>query len=219
LSTIVPAPLLDEPTPAPAARLGEGGAPPRSRPGDGGSDGDGGLLGDAPRFGLWLFLGTASMLFVGFTSAYILRRASADWQPLAAPRALWASTAFLFLSSLALEHARVRLRALDLTAATRSLAATGVLGCAFVAAQVAAWRALAAAGVFLSSNPHSSFFYLLTGVHIVHVLAGLVWYVAALRRVRRMDFVPGRDPLRLFATYWHFLAVLWGYLLFLLFVY
>jgi cytochrome c oxidase subunit 3 len=159
------------------------------------------------------------MLFVGFTSALILRRSSGDWQPLAAPRVLWLSTTLLFLSSVALERARSRYRTFDLAAGRRLFTATGLLGLGFVVAQLAAWRELSAAGVYLASNPHSSFFYVLSGVHAVHVLAGLVWYGAALLRLRRMDFVPGEDPLRLFAIYWHFLAVLWAYLLFLLFVY
>jgi cytochrome c oxidase subunit 3 len=159
------------------------------------------------------------MLFVGFTSAFILRRASADWQPLEAPRVLWLSSALLFLSSVALERARSRYRTFDLAAGRRRFTLTGLLGLGFVLAQFAAWRELSGAGVYLASNPHSSFFYLLTGVHVVHVLAGLLWYAAAFLRLRRMAFVPGEDPLRLFAIYWHFLAVLWAYLLFLLFVY
>jgi cytochrome c oxidase subunit 3 len=96
---------------------------------------------------------------------------------------------------------------------------SGLLGALFVAGQWLAWQALAATGVFLASNPHSSFFYVLTGVHIVHVLAGLIWFGAVFIRIRGMGFTPGQDGLRLFATYWHFLAVLWAYLLFLLFVY
>jgi cytochrome c oxidase subunit 3 len=189
-------------------------------PGADGSGGDGAsLIGDPARFGLWLFLGTASMLFIGFTSAYILRRASADWQPLAAPRILWLNTAVLFLSSATLERSRKRLVGWDLAGAQRWLAFTGLLGALFVAGQWMAWQALAAAGVFLASNPHSSFFYVLTGVHIVHLLAGLIWFAAVLARIRRMGYTPGEDGLRLFATYWHFLAVLWAYLLFLLFVY
>jgi cytochrome c oxidase subunit 3 len=159
------------------------------------------------------------MLFIGFTSAYILRRASGDWRPLQAPSVLWLNTAVLFLSSATLEVARRRLRGWDLGAAQAFLAATGVLGIVFVGGQVLAWRSLAAAGVFLSSNPHSSFFYLLTGVHAAHLLGGLVWFGAASAKIRRLAYTPGEDGLRLFATYWHFLAALWAYLLFLLFVY
>jgi len=59
---------------------------------------------------------------------------------------------------------------------------------------------------------------MLTGLHGLHLLGGLVWFLAVLVQVRRMAYVPGEDGLRLFATYWHFLAGLWLYLLFLLFV-
>jgi cytochrome c oxidase subunit III len=187
-------------------------------PGDGWGGGAS-PIGDPARFGLWLFLGTASMLFVGFTSAYILRRASADWQPLTAPRILWFNTAVLFLSSVTVEGSRRRLLGWDLAGARLWLSATGLLGLLFVGGQWLAWQALGATGVFLASNPHSSFFYVLTGVHVVHVLSGLVWFAAVLNRIRRMGYTPGQDGLRLFATYWHFLAVLWAYLLFLLFVY
>jgi cytochrome c oxidase subunit 3 len=209
--------VLEAPTPTLADSGGD--APPRVPGGGGDAPGGPAFLSDAPRFGLWLFLGTVTMLFIGFTSAYILRRAALDWRPLAAPPVLWLSTSALFLSSMALELARRRHAAFDLAGALRWFGATGLLGVLFVAGQVAAWRALSAAGVFLSSHPHSSFFYLLTGVHVVHVTAGLVWYAAALGALRRRAAAPGSDPLRLFATYWHFLAVLWGYLLFLLFVY
>jgi cytochrome c oxidase subunit 3 len=204
---------------APAVTGPGGGAPPASSEGEGFRGGGGSLFGDPERFGLWLFLGTISMLFIGFTSAFILRRASADWQPLAAPPILWINTAVLFLSSTALERSRRRLVGWDLPGAQLWLSVTGLLGLLFVGGQWLAWQALAAAGVFLASNPHSSFFYVLTGVHVVHVLGGLFWFVAVLRRTRRMGFTPGEDGLRLFATYWHFLAVLWAYLLFLLFVY
>jgi cytochrome c oxidase subunit 3 len=99
------------------------------------------------------------------------------------------------------------------------LTLTGFLGLLFATGQWLAWQALAASGVFLASNPHSSFFYMLTGVHLAHLFGGLVWFVAVQNRVRRLRYTPGEDGLRLFATYWHFLAVVWAYLLFLLFVY
>jgi cytochrome c oxidase subunit III len=205
--------------PGASVSSGGGGGGPLAPSGDDSGREGSSLIGDPARFGLWLFLGTASMLFIGFTSAYILRRASADWQPLAAPPILWLNTAVLFLSSATLERSRRRLVGWDLSGAQLWLSLTGLLGILFVAGQWMAWQALAAVGVFLASNPHSSFFYVLTGVHIVHVFAGLVWFVAVLLRIRRMRYTPGEDGLRLFATYWHFLAVVWAYLLFLLFVY
>jgi cytochrome c oxidase subunit 3 len=211
--------VLGSPTPASVAPGGGGGAVAAPPEGDAFGGGGHGLIGDPARFGLVLFLGTISMLFLGFTSAFILRRASADWRPLAAPPILWFNTAVLFSSSATLERSRRRLAGWDLAGAQRWLWMTGFLGLLFVGGQWLGWKALAAAGVFLATNPHSSFFYVLTGLHVVHLLAGLVWFLAVLVRIRRLAYTPGEDGLRLFATYWHFLAVLWAYLLFLLFVY
>src|SRR6058998_334561 len=196
-----------------------GGGPADLVPGDGDpGDGGAGFLGDTARFGLWDFLGTISMLFIGFSSAYMIRRASYDWQPLSPPWILWWNTAALLGSSLTLQAARKRLRDWDLRALLPWVAATGTLGVLFLTGQIVAWRKLAAQGVFLASNPHSSFFYVLTGLHGVHLLGGLVWFTAVLVQVRRLAYTPGEDGLRLFATYWHFLAGLWVYLLLLLFV-
>ena len=185
-----------------------------------GDPGDGapGILGDTARFGLWAFLGTISMLFIGFTSAYLIRRTSSDWRPLSPPWILWLNTVALMASSFTLQAARRRLRDWDLRGLPPWVAATGVLGLLFLAGQIVAWRQLAAQGIFLASSPHNSFFYVLTGLHGLHLLGGLVWFAAVLVQVRRMAYTPGEDGLRLFATYWHFLAGLWIYLLFLLFV-
>jgi cytochrome c oxidase subunit 3 len=170
------------------------------------------------RFGVWLMLGTMSMMFIGFTSSYIVRRGAGDWQALPLPPTLWLNTLALLASSVALEGARRALQAWDLPAAQRRLGLTGLLGLAFAAGQFAAWRQLADLGVFLSSHPHSSFFYMLTGVHLVHLAGGLVWFGAAFTRLRRLAYAPGEDGLGLFAIYWHFLGALWAYLLLLLYV-
>jgi cytochrome c oxidase subunit III len=189
--------------------------PPRS---DGFGEGGTSLIGDPARFGLWLFLGTASMLFVGFTSAYIARRASPDWRPLAPPSILWANTAVLLASSATLEVARRRLKRWE-PAVVAWLAATGALGALFVAGQVAAWRLLAARGVLLAANPHHSFFYVLTGLHVVHLVGALIWCLVVLFKARRLAYTPGQDGLGLFATFWHFLGGLWVYVFLLLFVF
>jgi cytochrome c oxidase subunit III len=213
----MPSPTLEK---APAAvRLRDGGPGLPGRPdGDGGDDGPNGLAGDPHRFGLWLFLGTITMLFVGFTSAYVVRRASADWGALAPPGILWVNGLVLLASSGTLEVARRRLRGWDLPGTQGWLALTGALGGLFLVGQLIAWRALARSGVFLASNPHSSFFYVLTGLHGVHLLVGLIWFVVVMWRVRHMAYTPGGDALGLFAIYWHFLSVLWVYLFVLLFL-
>jgi cytochrome c oxidase subunit 3 len=198
---------------------------PRGRdPIDGGGDGDGGgreFAFDPARFGLMAFLGTVSMLFIGFTSAYIVRRTAMDWRALPAPRLLWWNTGALLLSSVSLEIARRRRALLDRSGLRRWLGVTALLAVLFVAGQVKAWRVLAALGYFLSSSPHSSFFYMLSGVHLVHLGGGLVWFGLLLFRLRgaRYAAAEGASALGLFSTYWHFLGLLWLYVAVLIFAF
>jgi len=197
-------------------RGGEGGGEPG---GDGNGRGGPEVFFDPGRFGLWLFLATLSMMFVGFTSAYMVRRLAPDWTPLKPPGLLWINTAVLLLSSATLEAARRRLRGWNPAGVSPWLTATGALGALFVAGQLAAWRVLAARGYFLSGSPHNSFFYMLSGIHGLHLLVGLVWFAVVLVKARRLAYTPGEaDGLGMFATYWHFLTGLWIYLLLLLFV-
>jgi cytochrome c oxidase subunit 3 len=153
---------------------------------------------------MFFALASIGMLFIAMTSAYVVRRGlGTDWQAIRMPQVLWFNTAVLLASSLALEKAR---RAF----ATRWIGVTLLLGAVFLGGQVAAWRGLAAQGVFLGTNPHSSFFYLLTGLHGAHVLGGLaaLAWVLTSPRPRRLEAA---------AIYWHFMFGLWMYLLVLLF--
>jgi cytochrome c oxidase subunit III len=201
-----------------AGHHGGGSLPPTDARGNGGGPGSGGLLADPARLGLWLFLGTVTMLFVGFTSAYIARRGSGDWKDIALPGVLWANTALLLGSSATLEIARRRLRRWE-PGMLAWLGATGGLGLIFVLGQVAAWRTLTARGFLLASNPHNSFFYILTGLHVVHLLGAFAWLAVVFWKARRLQYTPGQDGLGLFATFWHFLGALWVYLFLLLFVF
>lgn len=172
---------------------------------------------DQVRLGLWMFLGTVTMLFAAFASAYIVRRSGSDWRVVALPRLLWLNTFVLALSSAALEaaqwHGARRQRRKSLAA----FAVTIALGIAFLAGQVTAWRALVAAGVYLPTSPHSSFFYVLTGAHAAHVLAALavlMWGAARLSTYagagRALDWATTMGVCR---TFWHYLGVLWVVLL------
>lgn len=204
---------------APVAPRNEGGGAPPVRPGGGDPNpGGGGILADPARLGLWLFLGTVTMLFVGFTSAYIARRASGGWKPLSPPSLLWVNTALLLASSGTLEGARRRLRRWEPNV-VGWLAATGALGALFVAGQVMVWRTLTAQGVLLAANPHNSFFYVLTGLHVVHLVGALIWFLVVLWKAQHLAYTPGQDGLGLFATFWHFLGGLWVYVFLLLFVF
>jgi cytochrome c oxidase subunit 3 len=193
-------------------------------PGDNGfGRGDSGLPeyrvpGRTYQLGMWFALAGIVMLFSAFTSAMVVRRGMAfDWVSIAVPRLLWVNTGILLASSLTLEFSR---RALSQHAAVnfiRWLVATGALGVAFLAGQLVVWRELAARGVYLATNPSSSFFYVLTGAHGVHLLGGVLalGYVA-IRAGRMARGRERRTALDLTAIYWHFMDALWIYIFFLL---
>lgn len=163
--------------------------------------------------GLWLFLGTLVMLFAAFTSALVVRKSTGDWTAVRLPPVLWASTVTLIISSVTLERAR-RAGLAARQAALPGIAATVVLGILFCAGQVEAWRGLTKAGVFLPTFPSASFFYVLTGVHVVHVTAAIACVVYLLmatgRKTRAAEWPYLAGAV---STFWHFLTVAWIYLL------
>jgi cytochrome c oxidase subunit 3 len=170
------------------------------------------------QIGLWALLVTITMLFAGFTSAYLARRAAGGWASIPLPPILWVNTLVLLGSSATMEVARRALRAWKLGALKRWLTVTMVLGMAFLGGQVLAWRDLARQGIFLLTNPHSSFFYLLTAVHGLHLLGGLIALTVVLIRAWQERYTPYHPAVGLCATYWHFVDLLWVYLFGLLFV-
>ncbi len=127
------------------------------------------------RIGMWVGLASVGMMFTSLSSAYIVRSASAnDWIALPLPRVLLASTALLIGSSVTLEVARRKLKAALSGPYAKWLSLTVLLGLGFLVAQVFAWRQLAGQGIYVASHPHSSFFYLLTGTHALHLVGGLL---------------------------------------------
>lgn len=173
---------------------------------------------DTAKLGLWVFLGSVTMLFAAFTSAYIVRSAGDDWVPLAVPALLYWNSALLVVSSITVELARQRFKSWRPMAFRKWMLVTAVLGGLFLAGQFFAWKELAAQGIYLTSHPHSSFFYVLTGVHAVHLLGGVIalFYVLVLATRRKLTPLESSSP-ELAATYWHFVDVLWLYLFVVLF--
>jgi cytochrome c oxidase subunit 3 len=152
------------------------------------------------RVGLWLFLAVATMLFAALVSAYIVRMGSGDWHSLPKPGLLWVNTGILLLSSAALQWARLCEHQSNSKNARLGFIAGAVLSALFLLGQVWAWLVLHRLGYFLSTNPSSSFFYLLTAVHGVHLLGGLIVAAWTVRSAERFE---------LFVTYWHFLTIVW----------
>jgi cytochrome c oxidase subunit 3 len=150
------------------------------------------------------------MFFVALTSALLVRRASGEWGAIPAPPMLWLTTAAIIASSLILERGRGVLRAGAEPAFRRNLLWAAGLGLAFMLGQLATWQTLASNGVYLATNPHSSYFYLLTGAHVVHLVGGLAGMLLVAGKMSPV----AADGL---AVYWHFLAGLWVYLFAVLF--
>ena len=181
------------------------------------------------RTGVWVGIAAISMAFAAFTSALLVRQGAApDWHHFALPRILYVNTVVLLLSSGTMALAARRLRAAWELAADRPPGAVGtgtgltwlvltlVLGLLFVGGQLLAWRSLAAQGLFLATNPSSSFFYVFTAAHAVHLLGGIVALGYLLFRVRVSSGAPPERALAAVSLYWHFMDVLWLYLLLVL---
>src|SRR5678816_2694545 len=119
------------------------------------------------RIGMWVGLASVTMMFTSLSSAYIVRASSAnDWIALPMPRVLIVSTILILASSVTLELARRKLKASLTRAYTKWVVITVILGLAFLASQLFAWQQLKAWGLYLSSNPHSSFFYPVSYTHL-----------------------------------------------------
>lgn len=173
---------------------------------------------ETAKLGIWVALGSMTMLFAAFTSAYIVRSAGNDWIPLQIPTILWVNTAVIMLSSVVMEMARRAFLAWRPVAFRKWLLATAVLGVMFLTGQLLAWRQLAEQGIYLQSHPHSSFFYVLTGVHALHLLAGVLALFYVLILATRYRLTPGDSSSPVVcATYWHFVGLVWLYLMVVLF--
>ena len=175
--------------------------------------------------GVWVGIATISMSFAALTSAMVVRGSAApDWQHFRLPPILYFNTLVLLASSFTLESARRRIRDVPRDVASlvppldglTGLYVTLALGLLFVTGQVLAWRQLAAQGLFLATSPSSAFFYVFTALHGLHVLGGLAGLLYVLYRLRRATGAvssPPRTALGAAALYWHFMDVLWLYLL------
>jgi cytochrome c oxidase subunit III len=196
-------------------------APPRGGGYGGGGGPDGrGASRRASMTGLMVLLAATTMAFAAFTSAFVVRRGiSNDWVALALPPIVWANTAILLGSSLLLELARRALKSGRRTAFNRYWTAGTALGALFLGGQAIAWWQLNQAGIFVSTNPSSSFFYLLTAAHGLHIFGGLtaLFYVDV--QALRLRLGPGkRTAVDVSALFWHFVDGLWLYLMVLFLV-
>jgi len=173
------------------------------------------------KFVLWLLIVASIMLFAGFTSAYIVRRGEGNWEIFNLPSLFAVNTVFIILSSITMQLSVWALKKNHLTQVKRFLGLTFALGLAFCIGQFYAWGQLTADNVFFAfSNPSNSFVYVISGVHLFHVIGGvlfvLIQFIQSLR-----GKIQSHLPLYtgMCATYWHFIGILWIYLYIFLYLY
>jgi len=166
------------------------------------------------KFTLWVALGSIIMMFAGLTSAYIVKRDQPGWTTFTIPRAFWYSTAAILLSSLTIQMALRSFKEREMLKYRNLLTATTLLGVLFIALQWLGFRQIWHTGITFKGSGGGQFLYIIAGLHVAHVLAGVIALFVMLikayaSKVRSYNSV----PVELISTYWHFVDLLWLYLL------
>ncbi len=166
------------------------------------------------KFTLWVAIASISMMFAGVTSAYIVKKDQANWFAFDLPGAFWYSTVVIILSSVTIMLAQRKFKNREMASYRSLITATFILGLLFVSLQVIGFVTLAKSGLTLQKNVSVSFLYVIVGLHMVHVIGGMIALMvmfakAFSKSVRTYNAV----PLEVMATYWHFVDFLWIYLL------
>jgi len=164
----------------------------------------------AGRTGLMMFLAVISSLFLLFMISYYTRSLFPDWEKLADPRILWLNTFMLVLASIAMQKASNAAKDGADTSMRNYLIAGAILTLIFIAGQFVACEQLVKAGFYAQVNPSFAFFYLVTGLHALHLFGGM-WFLGRLGfRLRKPDNrVKAREGVTLCAIYWHYLLLVW----------
>jgi cytochrome c oxidase subunit 3 len=202
--------------------IGGGGGNPPPAGGDGG-DGDKRRRPEPPsprRYytGIALAMVSILMFFMALSSAYLLRKSGEGWVPIRLPAVVFVNTAVLLASSLTIELSRRRLAAADLRGFKTLWRVTTGLGFLFLVGQLVAWRQLVAQRVYVSTNPASSFFYIFTGAHGLHLLGGVGALLYVLLRTFEKAKLARALAAEVTSYYWHFMDALWVFLLALLYL-
>lgn len=167
------------------------------------------------KLALWVGIGSIIMMFGGFTSAYVVRRAAGNWLEFKLPDIFFVNTAVILASSVTLHLAYKGFLARKEAQYKGMLLATFALGLIFVVLQYQGWQALNAIGATFTVNPSSSFIYVISGLHAAHVLGGIGALTVALAHAYLLPYKPTlrrKQRFELVVQYWHFVDLLWVYL-------
>jgi cytochrome c oxidase subunit III len=176
------------------------------------------------KFGVWLFMVSVIMIFGALTSAYIVRQAEGNWLDFELPTMFWVTTAIILLSSVTMHWAYLSVKKNNMETARVAISITAVLGVAFLVGQYMGWAQLVDAGIHLvgrdASAVSGSFLYVISGLHGVHVVSGVIFVLVVLVAVFKFKIhSKNLAQMEMCATYWHFLDGLWLYLFVFLLLY
>jgi cytochrome c oxidase subunit 3 len=166
------------------------------------------------KFTLWIALGSIVMMFAGLTSAFIVKKDQPGWTTFSVPKAFWYSTATILLSSLTIQMALRSFKDRQMLRYRNLLTVTAVLGILFMLLQWMGFREVWHSGITFRGSGGGQFLYVIAGLHVLHVLGGVIALLIMLARafsskVRSYNSI----PVELMSTYWHFVDLLWIYLL------
>ncbi|GIT21954.1 MAG: cytochrome-c oxidase [Gammaproteobacteria bacterium] len=176
----------------------------------GGLDPEGAINAPNEKVALSVFLVVISVVFSLFTVGYFLRMELPDWQPLSEPGQLWFNTGLLVLSSVLFQWARNIVNSESSKHLTAAFIGGGFFAIFFITGQLVIWSNLQDAGYYMTSNPANAFYYLMTGVHAVHLLGGLwVWSKSSIKLLSGSEAKSLKLSVELCTLYWHFLLIVW----------
>lgn len=171
------------------------------------------------KFAMWLFLVSVVMVFVSLSSAYIVKMSVGDWVYIEFPSLFKVTTGIIILSSVTMHFAYISAKRNNIKNIRIGLAITAVLAVAFMIGQLKAWGQLVDGGYHFVGNPASSFIYVFTGLHVVHLIGAVIFLLIVLKKAFNYK-VHSKSLVRIgmCTTFWHFLGGLWLFLyLFLIF--
>ncbi len=165
------------------------------------------------KFTMWIALGSIIMMFAGLTSAYIVKRNQGNWQEFRIPMEFYYSTAVILVSSLTIQMALRAFKDREMVKYRRLITITALLGVVFMVMQWFGFGQLYQTGIRLDGNVSGSFLFVITGLHMLHVLGGVVALIVMFfRAFRRQKRTYSSVGIEVASTYWHFVDILWIYL-------
>ncbi|MBL6445096.1 cytochrome c oxidase subunit 3 [Fulvivirga sp. 29W222] len=165
------------------------------------------------KFSLWLFMITVVMIFAALTSGYIVRQAEGNWVMFELPFEMWVTTGIILLSSATMHWAYLEAKKDNLERVKLAISVTSVLGIMFLIGQFYVWGVLVNSEVFFVGNPSGSFLYVLSGLHGLHIVSGVIFLIIVLISTFKYKVhSKSLNQIQMCTTYWHFLDALWIYL-------